>query len=113
MVVYHLHEQHGGFRLWENGKQNSGLVISVRESNGKYSCPKLEYACAAWDPYLEKDIASLERIQKKAARFCSNNYHPTASVTEMVQDLGWMSLELRRTTTRLNLLYKMSRAHSN
>ena len=44
------------------------------------------------------------------ARFCSNNYHPTASVTELLQDLGWTSLELR-TMTRLNLLYKMSRGH--
>ena len=71
--------------------------------------PKLEYACAAWDPYLQKNNASLERIQRKLVRFCSNNYHPTASVTEMLQDLSWTSLELRRTMTRLNLLYKMSR----
>ena len=42
---------------------------------------------------------------------CSNNYHPTASDTELLQDLGWTSLELRRTMTRLNLLYKMSRGH--
>ena len=72
-------------------------------------CPKLEYVCAAWDPYLQKDIASLERVQRKAARFCSNNYHPTASVTDMLHELGWTTLELRRTMTRLALLYKMSR----
>ena len=71
--------------------------------------PKLEYACDAWDPYLQRDVALLERIQRKVARVCSNNYHPTASVTEMHQDLGWTSLELRRTMTRINLLYKMSR----
>ena len=71
--------------------------------------PRFEYACAAWDLYLQKDIASLESIQRKAALFYSNNYHPTNSVTEILQDLGWTSLELRRTMTRLNLLYKMSR----
>ena len=71
--------------------------------------PKLEYACEAWDPHLQKDIASLERVQRKAARFCSNNYHPTASVTEMLSELGWSTLELRRTMSRLVLLYKMSR----
>ena len=65
---------------------------------------KLLYACAAWDPYFQKDIASLEKIQRKAVRFCSNNYHPTASVTEMLQDLGWTSLELTRTMTQVNLL---------
>ena len=38
------------------------------------------------------------------------HYHPTASVTEMLHDLGWTSMELRRTMTRLTLpLYKMSR----
>ena len=67
--------------------------------------PKLEYACAAWGPYLQKDIVSLERVQRKAARFCSNNYHPT----DMLHELGWTTLELRRTMTWLALLYKMSR----
>lgn len=71
--------------------------------------PKLEYASSAWDPYLQKDIDSLERVQRKAARFCCNNYQPTASVTTMIQDLGWKTLESRRTMTRLTLLYKMSR----
>ena len=71
--------------------------------------PKLEYASSAWDPYLQKDIDSLERVQRKAARFCCNNYQPTASVTAMIQDLGWKTLESRRTMTRLTLLYKMSR----
>ncbi|KAL9988289.1 hypothetical protein ACROYT_G002720 [Oculina patagonica] len=70
--------------------------------------PKLEYACAAWDPYLQKDINSLERVQRKAARFCTNDYHPTASVTDMIQELGWQTLEQRRKSFRLTLLYKMS-----
>ena len=50
--------------------------------------PKLEYASAAWDPYLQKDIVALEKLQRKEARFCTNNYYPTASVTEMLEDLG-------------------------
>ena len=32
---------------------------------------KLEYASVAWDPFLKKDISTLERVQHKAARFCS------------------------------------------
>ena len=71
--------------------------------------PKLEYACAALDPYLQNHTASLERVQRKAARFCSNNYHPTSSVTDMLHELGWTTLELRRTMTQLALLYKMNR----
>jgi len=52
-----------------------------------------------------------ERIQRKETRFCSKNYHPPDSVTayKMLHNLGWTSLELKRTMTRLALLYKMSR----
>ena len=68
---------------------------------------KLEYGCEALDPNFKKDISSLERVQRKAARFCSNNYHPTDSVSGMLSDLGWFSLETRRTIARLNLMYKI------
>ena len=71
--------------------------------------PRLEYTSAAWDPHLQKDIDSIKRVQQKAARFCCDNYHPTSNVTEMLQNLGWTTLESRRTMTRLSLLYKMSR----
>jgi len=53
--------------------------------------PKMEYACATWDPHFKKDVASLEMAQRKAARFCANNYHPTASVTEMLYDLDGLA----------------------
>ena len=46
-------------------------------------------------------------MQRKTARLCVNNYHPTASVTEMISDLGWTNLELRRTMSRLILMHKM------
>ena len=46
--------------------------------------PKLEYACAAWDPHHKKDIMTLESVLIKGARFCLQNYVPLASVTEIV-----------------------------
>ena len=58
--------------------------------------------------HYKKDIATLERVQRKAARFCSKNYSPTASVTDMIKDLEWESLEIRRKKARLALLYKFS-----
>jgi hypothetical protein len=70
--------------------------------------PKLEYASAAWDPHLKKDIASLERIQRKAARFCSQNYNRCTSVTDMMKDLEWDTLEMRRRKARLTTMYKLS-----
>ena len=70
--------------------------------------PKLEYASAAWDPFLKKDISALERVQRKAARFCSQNYDRYASVTDMIKDLGWTTLETRRRQSRLTLMYKLT-----
>ena len=70
--------------------------------------PKLEYANAAWDPFLKKDTSALERVQRKAARFCSQNYDSYASVTGMIKDLGWATLETRRRQFRLTLMYKVA-----
>lgn len=67
----------------------------------------MKYGCQRWDPQFIKDISSLERVQRKAARFCLDNYQPTASVTGTLRDLGWSSLESRRTIARLNLVYKI------
>ena len=39
--------------------------------------PHLEYATQVWNPYLVKDINSLERVQKFALRICSKGYHVT------------------------------------
>ena len=32
-------------------------------------------------------------VQRKAARFCLNNYQPTDIVTGKLRDLGWFSLK--------------------
>ena len=70
--------------------------------------PKLEYASVAWDPFLKKDISALERVQRKAARFCSQNYNRYASVTDMIEDLRWTTLEMRRRQFRFTLMYKLT-----
>ena len=70
----------------------------------------LEYGSTVWDPYLQKDIARLERIQKKAARFIKQDYHSRdpGSMTAMLQELGLPSLESRRKENRLCQMYKIS-----
>ena len=69
---------------------------------------KLEYASASWDPHYKKDISTLERVQRKAARFCLQNFNKTASVTDTLSDLKWDTLETRRKKNRLTLMYKLS-----
>ncbi|KAL8618799.1 hypothetical protein ACOMHN_000227 [Nucella lapillus] len=69
--------------------------------------PLLEYACSVWDPYLEGEIKQIEAIQRRAARFVTNRYHRTASVTQMLERLGWPSLQQRRQAARLATMYKI------
>ena len=70
--------------------------------------PHLEYGIAAWDPYYSKDISTLEKVQRRAARFVTGNYSREASVSHMLKEtLGWHSLQDRRKIYRLTCLYKI------
>ena len=68
---------------------------------------RVEYGAVVWDPHLVKDTHLVETVQRKGARFVSNNYRRTASVTDMINKLGWESLESRREKARLNLMNKI------
>ena len=68
--------------------------------------PILEYASAAWGPHSQNNIKTLERIQRQAARFCTNNYSgEPGSVTQLLQELGWETLQTRRKSKRITTLY--------
>ena len=68
--------------------------------------PQLEYAASVWDPYTKEKQKQLEMVQRRAARYVCNNYNYEASVTEMISQLGWRSLQQRRADIRLTFLYK-------
>ena len=73
--------------------------------------PKLEYCSSIWDPYQQKYIQKVEMVQRRAARVVKNTPHrfsgPQPSVTAMVSDLGWDTLQDRRTNSRTTLLFKI------
>ena len=71
--------------------------------------PTLEYASAAWDPYTCDQINQLDKVQRRAARFVSNNYRDKTPgcVTAMVKSLGWEPLKERRKSHRLIMMYKV------
>ena len=69
--------------------------------------PILEYGCVVWDPYLQKDVDKLEKIQKRAARFAMNDYGHTSSVTSMLKELNWNPLSIRRKNHRLIFMHKI------
>ena len=69
--------------------------------------PHLEYASSVWDPYRKCHINALEMVQRKAARFATSNYtRKPGTVTTILLNLGWQTLENRRKMARLTLFYK-------
>ena len=41
-----------------------------------------------WDPHTKQQKLQIEKIQRRAARYVSNRYHNTSSVTDMMSDLN-------------------------
>ncbi len=68
--------------------------------------PLAEYASTVWSPHTHSSIHKVEMVQRRAARWVTNNYTHD-SVTQMIQNLGWRSLEDRRTDARLIMFHKI------
>ena len=49
-------------------------------------------------------------IQRRGAQFVHNKYHYSASVTSMLESLGWLTLQARRNYLKLLLTYKIIKA---
>ena len=59
----------------------------------------LDYSSAVWNHFRQKYIDKLEK--RSAARFITQHYRQTASVTSLIQNLGWTDLKTRHKHTRL------------
>jgi hypothetical protein len=76
-------------------------ILKKRNSNIKSLAymplvrPILQYEAACWDPYREGKIISLDRVQKKAAKFA---YHTKIS--------NWETLASRRKLSPICALFK-------
>ena len=69
--------------------------------------PILEYASSSWAPFNDTDNGKIEKVQRRAARFVMNDYRRTSSVTEMLTNLDWDTLQERRDLTRLSMMYRI------
>ena len=69
--------------------------------------PNLEYCASVWSPYTAVGKRKIEMVLRRAARYATNCYQNTSSVTDMLQDLDWESLESRRVKIQLTLLIKV------
>jgi hypothetical protein len=69
--------------------------------------PHLEYCSTVWDPHHCDNRNRIEMVQRRAARYATGRYHNTSSVTSMLEDLGWETLESRRKKASLTMFYKI------
>ena len=69
--------------------------------------PTLEYCSTVWDPHSKQQANTIERVQRRAARWVTGRYHNTSSVSNMLAELGWRSLSQRRADSRLVMMYKI------
>ena len=68
--------------------------------------PILEYASPVWSPHTRKDIEKLEQVQRYSARFIMADYSRFSSVSNMLSNLNFTSLEIRRQVSSTILFYK-------
>ena len=86
-----------------------GCPHSLRESG--YSSlvrSTLEYAGVVWDTTVGGEIEQLEMVQHRAARWAKGKRpREQLSVTSLLRELGWATLQDRRRVNRLAIFYKI------
>ena len=74
--------------------------------------PVLEYATTSWGSYQANHIHKVENVQRRAAHFVTGQHQRHISVTALMQDLQWRSLQECRLTARLCMFYKAVNGHA-
>ena len=69
--------------------------------------PTLEYASSVWDSSIKDQVTQIEKVQRRAARFTKADYHPKHSVTKILNDLQWQTLQERRAHSKVIMLYRI------
>ena len=87
-------QQHAGLRAKKltcvnNREHKASAYFTLVHQN-------LEYCVSVWSPYTAQGKYKIEMVQRWATRCAVNRYRNTSSVTEMLEDLGWETLESRR-----------------
>ena len=67
--------------------------------------PHAEYAAAAWDPFLRKDIDLIEDVQKYGLKVCLKSW--SANYSELLERSHLPTLQARRREAKLCHLYKI------
>ena len=70
--------------------------------------PILEYACTVWDPHTKDNIHRLEMVQHRYAPFVTGDFHYTSSVSAMLTQLQWPTLQERRAQFKMVMMYRIT-----
>ena len=70
-------------------------------------CPIMEYASCVWDPHEIVNIQALEKVQRRAARWVLSEYGRHSSVTSMLAQLGWPTLQHSHFRSRIIFFHKI------
>ena len=70
----------------------------------------MEYCASVWDPHLKEDVNTLEMLNRRAVRTVFNKSwrQRDVSPTELMNKLGWTTLEQRRQQLRLCMMYRIT-----
>ena len=69
--------------------------------------PQVEYASSVWSPHTQCNVAKIDKVQRRAARWTTSNYSTYDSVTDIQKGLGWQTLQDRRDLARVTMFYKI------
>ena len=69
--------------------------------------PILEYATEVWDLHHKFLIHKIEMVQKHVARWVLSDYRFQSSITAMIDEMVWVTLEQQCKRNRLIQLYKI------
>ena len=56
--------------------------------------PILEYSATVWDPHSANNIKTIEKVQRRAARWVTNRHHQTSCINSIIHSLAWPTLQL-------------------
>ena len=90
-------------------RRNLRVSSEATKASAYYSMvrPLSEYCSTVWSPHTKEYIQKIEMVQRRAARYVTNRYHNTSSVTSMLDHLEWEIVESRRTKNQLIMFFKI------
>jgi len=90
------------FKYWD--------AVSFKKLYSTFVRPHLEYCTSVWNPILKKDVAKLEKVQRRATKLVPNLRH--FSYETRLANIGITTLEERRRRGDIIQYYKLKKGYN-